>query len=86
MSDLPTRCDIAANALSTIADGGNFVPLYTSEQALHHATSLLREAGMRMRRADNLMFDQCNQIYALEMALVEARKPWWRKVREKWNP
>ena len=79
MTDIPTRCDIAANALCKIAQGGNFAPLYTSDQAIEKAATMLREAGEQLHRAERVMFD-------MEMALVEARKPWWRKVREKWNP
>ena len=86
MSDIATRCDIAADTLCQIAQGSNFRPRYTPEQAMQQTAQILREAGDRIRRADVHMFDQCNQIYVLETALVEERKPWWQKVWEKWHP
>ena len=82
MTDIPTRCDVAAETLSQIARGADFRPRYTSEQALAEAANMLRIAGDRIRRADVHMFEQDNIIYGMEMAIVEARKPWWRKMWE----
>ena len=87
MTDIPTRCDIAAALLRRAAHGQMHLvasdTLCTRAQLEEQASRLLTDAGREIRALDYHTMEQANAIFVLEAALHEARTPFvWRMIAD----